>query len=74
MAYDNRNRGALFKAEKKGDNDRDCAGTLDVEGVEYWISGWNKTSKKGEKFLSLSITAKTPAAKAADAKADADLF
>jgi hypothetical protein len=26
--------------------------------VEYWISSWVKTSKKGEHFMSLAFTAK----------------
>ena len=60
MAYDNRNRGALFKNDQKdGDKDRDYSGTLDVNGNEYWLSGWVNTSKKtGKKFLSLSIKPK----------------
>jgi hypothetical protein len=76
MAYDNKNRGALFRCKKERDNDRDYSGTLDIDGVEFWISGWVKTSKAGQKFLALSITAKTgsgDAAKTADAAAD-ELF
>jgi hypothetical protein len=60
--YDNRNRGALFRNDDKDPNDdkeRDYSGTLDVEGTEYWLSGWVCTSKKsGKKYLSLSIKAK----------------
>jgi hypothetical protein len=59
--YDNRNRGALFRNDDKDPNDdkeRDYNGTLDVEGTEYWISGWVKTSKAGKKYLSLSVKAK----------------
>jgi hypothetical protein len=58
--FDNRNRGALFKNEEKdGENDREYSGTLDVEGTEYWLSGWVRTSKKsGKKYLSLSIKPK----------------
>jgi hypothetical protein len=58
--YDNTNRGALFRNdEKSDDNDRDYAGTLDVDGTEYWLSGWVRTSKKsGRKYLSLSIKPK----------------
>jgi hypothetical protein len=29
-----------------------------VDGTEYWISAWTKTSKKGEKYQSLSVTRK----------------
>jgi len=57
--FDNTNRGALFRNDDKdGDNDRDYSGTPNVEGVEYWLSGWVKISKKGTKFLSLSAKPK----------------
>jgi hypothetical protein len=57
--YDNRNRGALFRnGEKNDDRDRDYAGVINIEGAEYWLSGWIKTSKKGTKFLSLSVKPK----------------
>jgi len=60
MDYDNTNRGALFneRDKKTKDDDGDYSGTLNVEGVEYWLSAWIKTSKKGTKFLSLSIKPK----------------
>src|SRR5262249_44298396 len=61
MDYDNTNRGALFRNDDKDpndDRDRDYSGTLDVEGTEYWISGWVRTSKSGRKFLSLSVKPK----------------
>jgi hypothetical protein len=59
MEYDNTNRGALFRQdEKKSDDDRDYAGTLNVDGTEYWLSGWLKTSKKGTKYMSLSVKPK----------------
>jgi hypothetical protein len=59
--FDNRNRGVLFndRANKETDKDRDYSGNINIEGVEYWLSGWIKTSKKGLKFLSLSAKAKT---------------
>jgi len=57
--FDNTNTGALFKNDK-GDNPNrpDYRGNLDVGGTEYWISAWLKTSKKGQKFMSLSVSAK----------------
>ena len=46
------------------EKDRDYNGTLNVKGEEFWISGWVRESKKGMKFLSLSIKPKdTPAVK-----------
>jgi hypothetical protein len=59
---DDRNRGALFRNDDKDPNDdkkRDYSGTLDIEGTEYWLSGWVRTSSKsGRKFLSLSVKPK----------------
>jgi hypothetical protein len=57
--YDNTNRGAIFRDDNKSkDTDRDYSGTINVGGSDYWISGWIKTSKKGTKFLSLSVKPK----------------
>jgi hypothetical protein len=58
--YDNRNRGVLFNEidKKTGDNDRDYAGSINIDGTDYWLSGWIKTSKKGTKFMSLSVKPK----------------
>ena len=59
--YDNTNRGAMFVNSYKedGDNRPDFTGQLDVEGVEYKIAGWKRTSeKKGTRFISLSIDKK----------------
>ena len=58
MEYDNKNRFVLFKNEKKTtDKHPNMTGTLDVNGVEYWISGWTKEGKNG-KFISGSIKLK----------------
>ena len=52
----------LFRNDDKDPNDnqdRDYFGSLDVEGIEYWLSGWVRTSKKsGKKYLSLSVKPK----------------
>lgn len=66
--YDNTNSGALFRNnEKTKETDRDYSGTLNVAGEEFWLSGWIRVSKKGDKFLSLSIKPKdTPAAPRGD--------
>jgi hypothetical protein len=61
MDYDNTNRGALFneRDKKTKDEDRDYGGSINVDGTEYWLSAWIKTSKKtGQKFMSLSIKPK----------------
>ena len=54
--YDNTNRGVLFKKDKKEtEKHPDYTGTLNVNGVDHWFSAWIKTSKKGNKFMSLSL-------------------
>lgn len=59
MQYDDTNRGALFsKSNKPSDTHPDYTGNLNVEGVDYWVSGWKKTSKAGDTYLSLSVTKK----------------
>jgi uncharacterized protein (DUF736 family) len=72
--YDNTNSGALFaNADRKTDKHPNARGTLNVEGREYWISAWTKTSKKGEKYQSLSVQPKEQQEPArASAKADFD--
>jgi hypothetical protein len=63
MPFEDTNRGALFREEKQKETDRDYAGTINIDGVEYWLSGWVKTSKKGAKYLSISAKPKdVPAA------------
>lgn len=58
MAYDNTNKGVLFINDRKQkDSHPDFKGSLDVGGVSYWLSGWRKTTSKGE-TISVSIEAK----------------
>jgi hypothetical protein len=57
--FDNTNKGALFQAkEKKTDKHPDYDGTINVDGHDYWVSGWKKVSKNGNTFLSLSVKRK----------------
>ena len=57
--YDNTNGGAIFPNDKKQkDSHPDYRGNINVEGTEYWLKGWKKTSKTGMKFLSLSLPKK----------------
>jgi len=59
VAYDNEGKGALFRAkEKKTDKHPDYDGTLTIDGQEYWLSGWQKQSANGVKYLSLSVKPK----------------
>lgn len=57
--YDDSNRGALFKNEKKAtDNHPDYKGSINVNGQDMWLSAWLKTAKSGQKYMSLSVTPK----------------
>jgi hypothetical protein len=57
--FDNTNRGSLFKNDKKEEEKHpDMSGTINIDGVEYWISGWKKVSKAGSGFISLSVRPK----------------
>lgn len=57
MEYDNKNRGALFRATDKQGNEKrpDYSGNLNVNTVDYELSGWIKVSKAGNKYMSLKI-------------------
>ena len=54
--YDNTNRGVLFDNDRKEkDTHPDMQGTLNINGVDHWFSGWWKDARDGSEFLSLSI-------------------
>lgn len=57
--YDNTNRGVLFKNEdKQSERHADYRGSINIDGKEFWLDAWLKTSKQGKKFMSLSIKPK----------------
>ena len=58
--YDNTNTGIIAKNDRKTeDKHPDLKGSLNVEGREYWVSGWRKTrNSDGSPFYSLRLTAK----------------
>ena len=58
--YDNTNRGILSKNDRREkDTQPEYTGTLNVEGVDYWVNGWVKERKDGSgKFFSLSVKLK----------------
>lgn len=64
MSYDNTNTGLLKKNERKEkDSHPDYNGSVNVEGVDYWLSGWVKVGREGSKlagqrYFSLALTPK----------------
>lgn len=67
--FDNTNRGVLFKNDRKeaGDKKPEYTGSLNVDGVEFYLDAWLKVGKSGAKFMSVSVKRKdkqtVPAAK-----------
>jgi hypothetical protein len=56
--YSNENRGVLFKNDRKdSDKHPDYRGSINVNGIEYWLSAWIREGQKG-KFMSLSVQPK----------------
>lgn len=60
MSYDNTNRGTISKnARKTEDKHPDIAGSINVDGRDYWINGWQKkNSQDGSTFYSLTVKPK----------------
>jgi len=43
MKFDNTNKGGLWVTlEKLTDKHPDYKGSLNIEGVDYWLSGWKR--------------------------------
>jgi hypothetical protein len=67
MSYDNTNSGMLARNDKKEtEKHPDFKGSINVDGVEYWLSAWVKEGKEGgkmagRKFFSLSVSPKEQA-------------
>ena len=60
MSFDTTNRGILSKnLNKTADNHPEYSGSINVGGIDYWLSAWIKeSSKDGKKFFSLSVKPK----------------
>lgn len=62
--YDNTNTGMMMRnASRETDRHPEFKGSLNVEGVDYWISAWVNTGKEGskiegKKYFSIKLTAK----------------
>lgn len=59
MTYDNTNRGAIWKNDdKREDNHPDFKGSINVAGVEYWVSAWKRKEGAAAKAPALSFSVK----------------
>jgi hypothetical protein len=63
MAYEMKEMsGSMFvNSKKEKDTHPDRNGTALIGGVEYWVSGWIKETKSGDKWLSLAFKPKEQA-------------
>lgn len=56
--YDNNLTGVLFLNEKQGNEKRpDWKGSAEIDGVNYWVSGWARESARGP-LISLKLEKK----------------
>lgn len=64
MAYDNTNSGILARNEnRKSDKHPEYTGSINVNGVDYWLSAWVNEGKpggkmEGKKYFSLKVNPK----------------
>ena len=57
--YDNTNRGSIWKNDdKENDKHPDFKGSLNVNGVEYWVSAWKRKPDANPKAPALSFSVK----------------
>jgi len=57
--YDNTNSGAIWpNKQKKTDKHPTHTGSINVEGVEYWVSAWVGDKTKNQPSLSFKIQKK----------------
>lgn len=58
MTYDNTNRGAVWKAkERKTDKHPSHTGSINIEGIDYWLNGWVGT-EQGKPSMTFSAKPK----------------
>ena len=74
MSYDNNMTGIIYKNNRKTDDKHpDIRGQCEIDGVQYWVDGWQKTrNSDGGKFYSLRFKRKdAPAQSRAPARTPA---
>ena len=59
MEYDNNNRGALWKNDKRTtEKHPQLRGSAEINGVEYWVSAWTSSEGGKKPLVSLSFQVK----------------
>jgi len=59
MEYDNNNRGAIWPNKKKEkETQPDFTGSLNVGGVDHWVSAWKRKEGDGVNSPSLKFSVK----------------
>lgn len=56
--YDNNNTGMLHRNHRREDGSKqpDMTGFINIEGVEYWVSGWTRDTPRGGKLDQAGVT------------------
>ena len=55
--YPTLNRGAIWRNDKKAsDRHPDFTGSLNVDGVEYWVSAWKRREGQSDRSPALSFS------------------
>lgn len=68
--YDNTNSGAMFfEQDPESDRHPNYKGSINVDGKDYWLSAWDKVSKSGKNYISISVKAKEPRSEGKDSQA-----
>ena len=76
MAYEKKHgQAVLFKNDRKQTPTHpDWTGDIHLDGTDFWLSGWVKESKKGAKYLSISVgQEKKPKGEQAAKQDDSDI-
>lgn len=57
--FDNSNRGAIWKNDKKEtETQADFTGSINVDGVEYWLNGWRRPEGAASNTPAMKFTVK----------------
>ena len=57
MEYDNTNRGSIWRNDRKqSPTHADFAGSINIEGVDYWLNGWLRKENANPKAPSMTFS------------------